>query len=200
VIMKVLIIDNYDSFTYNLYQLAGDLLLQESPANVLDVCRNDKISLKEIKAKYDKVILSPGPGNPADKAYFSVCADLLQNPQKDLPLLGVCLGMQGIAHYFGGKVVRAPQPMHGKTSPIKHDNKGVFKNIPQKVEVMRYHSLMVENNSLPECLEITAYTDDSTKEIMGLRHKDYPIEGIQFHPESFATQEGNTMLKNFLFS
>lgn len=198
--MKVLIIDNYDSFTYNLYQLAGDLLLQENPANVLDVCRNDKISLKEIKAKYDKVILSPGPGNPADKAYFGVCADLLQNPQKDLPLLGVCLGMQGIAHYFGGKVVRAPQPMHGKTSPIRHDNKGVFKNIPQKVEVMRYHSLIVENESLPECLEITSYTDDSTKEIMGLRHKEYPIEGIQFHPESFATQEGNTMLKNFLFS
>ena len=198
--MRVLIIDNYDSFTYNLYQLAGDLILQQNATNVLDVCRNDKISLKEIKAKYDKVILSPGPGSPADKAYFGACADLLQNPQKDLPLLGVCLGMQGIAHYFGGKVVRAPQPMHGKTSPIMHDNKGVFKNIPQKVEVMRYHSLIVENASLPKCLEITAYTDDSAKEIMGLRHKDYPIEGIQFHPESFATQEGNTMLKNFLFS
>jgi anthranilate synthase component 2 len=198
--MRVLIIDNYDSFTYNLYQLAGDLLLQQSPTNLLDVCRNDKITLSEIRSKYDKVILSPGPGNPADKAYFGVCADMLLNPQKDLPLLGVCLGMQGIAHYFGGKVIRAPQPMHGKTSAIKHDSKGVFKNIPQKVEVMRYHSLIVENTSLPDSLEVTAYTDDSTKEIMGLRHKEYPIEGIQFHPESFATQEGNTMLKNFLFS
>jgi anthranilate synthase component 2 len=197
--MKVLLIDNYDSFTYNLYQLAGDLLLQQSSTNVLDVIRNDKISLTEIKKKYDKVILSPGPGNPADKAYFGVCADILLNPEKDLPVFGVCLGMQGIAHYYGGKVIRAPHPMHGKTSPIKHDDKGVFKDIPQLVNVMRYHSLIVEDSSLPDCLEITAQTNDSTKEIMGLRHKQYPIEGIQFHPESFATQEGNTMLKNFLF-
>jgi len=198
--MKVLLIDNYDSFTYNLYQLAGDLLSQQSPTNVLDVIRNDKISLAEIKKKYDKVILSPGPGNPADKAYFGVCADILLNPGKDMPVFGVCLGMQGIAHYYGGKVIRAPHPMHGKTSPIKHDNKGVFKDIPQLVNVMRYHSLIVEDSSLPDCLEITAQTNDSTKEIMGLRHKQYPIEGIQFHPESFATQEGNIMLKNFLFA
>ena len=179
--------------------MAGDLLLQQSPTNVLDVIRNDKISLTEIKKKYDKVILSPGPGNPADKAYFGVCADILLNPEKDLPVFGVCLGMQGIAHYYGGKVMRAPHPMHGKTSPIKHDSKGVFKDIPQLVNVMRYHSLIVEDSSLPDCLEITAQTNDSTKEIMGLRHKQYPIEGIQFHPESFATQEGNTMLRNFLF-
>ncbi|HXB12837.1 MAG TPA: aminodeoxychorismate/anthranilate synthase component II [Bacteroidia bacterium] len=197
--MRVLLIDNYDSFTYNLYQLAGDLLLQQSPTNVLDVIRNDKISLTEIKKKYDKVILSPGPGNPADKAYFGVCAEILLNPEKDLPVFGVCLGMQGIAHYYGGKVIRAPHPMHGKTSPIKHDDKGVFKDIPQLVNVMRYHSLIVEDSSLPDCLEITAQTSDSTEEIMGLRHKQYPVEGIQFHPESFATQEGNTMLKNFLF-
>ena len=197
--MHVLLIDNYDSFTYNLYQLAGDLLLQDDPTNVLDVCRNDKISMQEISKKYDKVILSPGPGNPADKSYFGVCADILLNPQKELPVLGVCLGMQGIAHYFGGKVIRAPHPMHGKTSPIKHDNKGVFKDIPQYVEVMRYHSLIVDESALPDCLEIIAQTNDSTMEIMGLRHKQYPIEGIQFHPESFATQEGNTMLKNFLF-
>lgn len=196
----MLIIDNYDSFTYNLYQLAGDLLMQQSPANVLDVCRNDKITMEKVKDNYDKVILSPGPGNPADKAYFGVCADMLLNPDKGLPVLGVCLGMQGIAHYFGGKVIRAPHPMHGKTSQVKHDAKGVFKSIPQGVEVMRYHSLIVENVSLPSCLEITAQTSDSAKEIMGLRHKEYPIEGIQFHPESFATQEGNTMLKNFLLS
>jgi len=198
--MRILIIDNYDSFTYNLYQLAGDLLMQQSPAHELDVCRNNKISLSEILNMYDKVILSPGPGNPADKNYFGVCAEMLLHPQKDLPVLGVCLGMQGIAYYFGGKVIRAPHPMHGKTSPVKHDEKGVFKNIQQDIEVMRYHSLIIDSNSLPECLEITAHTHDSAKEIMGLRHRDYPIEGIQFHPESFATQEGNTMLKNFLLT
>lgn len=174
--------------------------MQQNPANILDVYRNDKITLKEIKSKYSKVILSPGPGNPADKNYFGVCADMLLDPQKEIPVLGVCLGMQGIAHYFGGKVVRAPQPMHGKTSPVKHDGKGVFRNIPQNVEVMRYHSLIVAKESLPGCLEITAGTNDSTGEIMGLKHKDYPIEGIQFHPESFATQEGSTMLKNFLLA
>jgi len=198
--MKVLIIDNYDSFTYNLYQLAGDLLVQQSATNILDVYRNDKITQSEIMKKYDRVILSPGPGNPADKTYFGVCAEMLTNPDKNMPVLGVCLGMQGIAHYFGGKVIRAPQPMHGKTSPVKHDNKGVFANIPRSVEVMRYHSLIVDKATLPACLVVSAQTDDVAGEIMGLRHKDFPIEGIQFHPESFATQEGNTMLKNFLFS
>jgi len=198
--MNVLILDNYDSFTYNLFQMAGDILLQQSPVNKLDVCRNDKITFSGIVKKYDKVILSPGPGNPADKAYFGVCAALLQKPQKNLPVLGVCLGMQGIAHYFGGKVVRATHPMHGKTSRIKHDGKGIFKNISQPVEVMRYHSLIVGKTGLPDCLEITARTDDSIGEIMGLRHKKFPIEGIQFHPESFATQEGSNMLKNFLIT
>jgi anthranilate synthase component II len=173
--------------------------VQQDVSNVLHVIRNDKIRFDEIIKQYDKVILSPGPGNPADKNYFGVCADVLLNPKKELPVLGVCLGMQGIAHYFGGKVVPSNKPMHGKTSPIKHDEKGVFKNIPQAIQIMRYHSLMVESKSLPETLEITATTHDTEKEIMGLRHKHYPIEGIQFHPESFATQEGNTMLKNFLF-
>lgn len=198
--MKVLIIDNYDSFTYNLYQLVGDILAQQDVTNILDVRRNDDIMLDEVKKEYDKVILSPGPGNPADKAYFGVCADVLLNPQKDLPVLGVCLGMQGIAHYFGGRVVPSNQPMHGKTSAVKHNNKGVFANIPQFVEVMRYHSLMVEEKSLPDTLEITAQTNDAIKEVMGLRHKHFPIEGVQFHPESFATQEGNKMFSNFLFS
>jgi anthranilate synthase/aminodeoxychorismate synthase-like glutamine amidotransferase len=198
--MRVLIIDNYDSFTYNLFQMVGDILAQKDVTNVLDVCRNDKITFDEIVKKYDKVILSPGPGNPADKAYFGVCADVLLNPKKDLPVLGVCLGMQGIAHYFGGKVVPSNKPMHGKTSPIKHDDKGIFKNIPQSVHIMRYHSLMVDSKTLPEELEVTAVTDYATKEIMGLRHKQYPIEGIQFHPESFATQEGATMLENFLLN
>jgi len=198
--MRVIIIDNYDSFTYNLFQMVGDLLAQQNVANVLDVIRNDKITLDKIVKQYNKVILSPGPGNPADKAYFGVCADVLLHPKKDLPVLGVCLGMQGIAHYFGGKVVPSNKPMHGKTSVITHDGKGVFKNIPQPIHIMRYHSLMVDEKSLPGTLEITAHTSDTEKEIMGLRHKEYPVEGIQFHPESFATQEGNTMLKNFLFS
>jgi len=179
--------------------MVGDILAQQHVGNVLDVIRNDKITLEEIVKQYDKVILSPGPGNPADKAYFGVCADVLMNPQKNFPVLGVCLGMQGIAHYFGGKVIPSNKPMHGKTSPIKHDAKGVFANIPQSINIMRYHSLMVDRNTLPANLEVTAVTDDSVEEIMGLRHKDYPIEGIQFHPESFATQEGNAMLKNFLF-
>lgn len=197
--MRVLIIDNYDSFTYNLYQMVGDILAQQDVSNILDVRRNDEITLYEIHRGYDKVILSPGPGNPADKAYFGVCADVLLNPRRELSVLGVCLGMQGIAHYFGGKVVPSNKPMHGKTSPIEHNNKGVFANIPQNIKIMRYHSLMVEANSLPATIETTAYTNDATKEIMGIRHKEYPIEGIQFHPESFATQEGATMLKNFLF-
>lgn len=179
--------------------MVGDILAQDNAGNILDVKRNDSITLDEVYGNYDKVILSPGPGNPADKSYFGVCADVLLRPRKNMPVLGVCLGMQGIAHYFGGKVVPSTQPMHGKTSPIKHDAKGVFAHIPQDVKIMRYHSLMVEAVSLPKTLEVTAVTNDAVNEIMGIRHKEYPIEGIQFHPESFATQEGSTMLKNFLF-
>ncbi|MGP8216079.1 MAG: anthranilate synthase component II [Bacteroidia bacterium] len=197
--MRVLIIDNYDSFTYNLFHMVNDLLEQQDTGNVLSVSHNDEISYREIIDGYEKVILSPGPGNPSDRACFGVCADILLNPPRNLPVLGVCLGMQGIAHYFGGKVVPAIQPMHGKTSMISHDNKGIFKNAPQSLKVMRYHSLMVDGESLPQTLEVTAYSCDAEKEIMGLRHKNYPIEGIQFHPESFATQEGGVMLRNFLF-
>ena len=197
--MKVLIIDNYDSFTYNLYQYVGELLQREGEAFVLDVVRNDKITLDEIKKrKYDKIILSPGPGDPADKAYFGVCSDVLTTLGKTTPVLGVCLGMQGMAYYFGGKVVRAKLPMHGKTSIIKHDAKGIFAGLPQDLEVMRYHSLVAEKTSLPKVLTITATAQESG-EIMGLRHKTYPIEGMQFHPESFATEAGKQMLKNFIF-
>lgn len=197
--MKVLIIDNYDSFTYNLYQYVGELLQEKEKDFVLDVVRNDELSFEEIKRRqYNKIIISPGPGDPADKAYFGVCAKVITELGKIVPVFGVCLGMQGIAHYFGGKVVRATKPMHGKTSIIAHDGKGVFANIPQEIEVMRYHSLIAEKKSLPTTLEITATAKD-TGEIMGLRHKTYPIEGIQFHPESFATEAGKSMLKNFLF-
>lgn len=198
--MRVLIVDNYDSFTFNLYQYVGELLQRKIGAFVLDVFRNDEITLEEIKKKtYDRIIISPGPGDPSDTAYFGVCADVLTRLGKTTPVLGVCLGMQGMAHYFGGKVVKARVPMHGKTSTIKHDAKGVFVGLPQDLEVMRYHSLIADRKTLPAVLKITAEVQDRTGEIMGLRHKIYPIEGIQFHPESFATEAGKQMLANFLF-
>ncbi len=197
--MKVLIIDNYDSFTFNLYQYVGELLQDREKEFVLDVVRNDELTLEEIAGRnYDRIIISPGPGDPADVVYFGVCAKVITELGKNTPILGVCLGMQGIAHYFGGRVVRAEKPMHGKTSLISHDEQGIFKDLPQNIEIMRYHSLIVEKENLPSNLLITAFTND-TKEIMGLRHTEYPIEGIQFHPESFATDGGKILLKNFLF-
>lgn len=203
--MKVLILDNYDSFTFNLYQVIGEILQNRMGSFVMDVVRNDQITLQEIKKrKYDRIIISPGPGDPSDRAYFGVCAEVLTELGKTVPVLGVCLGMQGMAHYFGGKVIKARLPMHGKTSIISHDGKGVFVGLPQKLEVMRYHSLVADPESIPEVLEITAEVVPTsprlrgTKEIMGLRHKKYPIEGIQFHPESFATEGGKKILENFL--
>ncbi len=196
--MKILIIDNYDSFTYNLYQYIGEILENKTSLFKIEIIRNDKITIDEIrKAKYDKIIISPGPGDPSDKVYFGVCAEVLTKLGKATPVLGVCLGMQGMAYYFGGKVVRARLPMHGKASIIKHDGKGVFSGLPQDLEVMRYHSLVAEKKTLPKSLKITAETEG---EIMGLRHKVYPIEGIQFHPESFATEGGKKILENFLFN
>lgn len=222
--MNILIIDNYDSFTFNLYQYVGELMQSRVQRFGLDVFRNDKITVREIREiGYERIILSPGPGDPSDRAYFGVCADVLTDIGKTIPVLGVCLGMQGIAHYFGGKVVKAKLPMHGKTSVIAHNGKGVFANLPQNLEAMRYHSLIADKKSLPSCLEITAIVSSSSRadrgdlgeiaspsftrdrndekgnEIMGLRHKEYPIEGIQFHPESFATEAGKKMLENFLF-
>ncbi len=197
--MKVLIIDNYDSFTYNLYQYCGELLEEREEKFSIDVVRNDKIKLHEIKKrKYDRIILSPGPGDPSDRSYFGVCADVLLKIGKTTPVLGVCLGMQGMAHYYGGKVVSGKQPMHGKTSKVTHDGKGSLFGLPQNIEVMRYHSLVADKKSLPSSLEITAISED-TNEIMGLRHKEYLVEGIQFHPESFATEGGKMILSNFLF-
>ena len=198
--MKILLIDNYDSFTFNLYQYICDLLKKNIIYGTVDVKRNDEITTQEITEKnYNRIIISPGPGSPDDPKYFGVCATVLTEIGKKIPVLGVCLGMQGIAHYFGGNVIRARVPMHGKTSFIKHDSKGVFKNLPQKLEVMRYHSLIADANNVPKCLTITATVNDEHTEIMGLRHTDYPIEGIQFHPESFATEGGQQMLANFLF-
>lgn len=198
--MKILIIDNYDSFTYNLYQFVGEILIKKNGQFNLDVIRNNEITVAGIKKrKYDKVIISPGPGEPSNPLYFGVCAKVITEIGKSTPVLGVCLGMQGMAHYFGGKIVLAKKPMHGKTSLIKHDGEGIFKNLPQELEVMRYHSLVAEKKSLPKTLKITALSLD-TQEIMGLRHKVYPIEGVQFHPESFATEGGKLLLTNFLFN
>lgn len=200
--MKVLIIDNYDSFTYNLYQLIGELLEKRKQLFTLDVFRNDKITISKIqKIGYDKIIISPGPGNPSDKAYFGVCAKVITKIGRKTPVLGVCLGMQGMAHFFGGKVVKGKLPMHGKTSIIKHNRKGIFKSLPQDLEVMRYHSLIAERETLPAVLKITAEVkeENGKGEIMGLRHIKYPIEGIQFHPESFATEGGKRIMENFLF-
>jgi anthranilate synthase component 2 len=201
--MKILLIDNYDSFTYNLYQYVGEILENLEDPFVFDVIRNDQKTLIEIKKEnYDRIIISPGPGDPKDREYFGVCSDVLLELGKATPILGVCLGMQGIAHCYGGKVVRAHLPKHGKTNTITHDEKGVFHSLPQNIEVMRYHSLVVEYNSVPSCLTISAQvlTEDAGIEIMGLRHKEYPIEGIQFHPESFATEGGKKMLENFIVS
>jgi len=198
--VKVLILDNYDSFTYNLYQMAGEILDAQGEPFTLDVIRNDEITFAEIeKRAYDRIIISPGPGDSKDRKYFGVCADVLTELGQKTPVLGVCLGMQGMANHFGGNVVRAEIPMHGKMSTIEHDGKGVFRGLPQRLVVMRYHSLVVEKKSVPSDLSITALSDDSG-EIMGLRHRRFPIEGVQFHPESFATEGGKQIITNFLYS
>jgi len=197
--MKILIIDNYDSFTFNLYQSIGEILTMHNKKFILDVYKNDQITINEIRShQYDKIIISPGPGDPSNQMYFGVCKDVIEKLGKYVPVLGVCLGMQGIAYVFGGKVIKAKKPMHGKISIISHNGKSLFKTLPQDIKVMRYHSLIVAKKLLPKCLAITAITHDAQKEIMGLRHKKYPIEGVQFHPESFATEGGKSLLTNFL--
>ncbi|MCK5886374.1 MAG: aminodeoxychorismate/anthranilate synthase component II [Alcanivorax sp.] len=186
-------IDNYDSFTYNLVQY-----LQELGAEVL-VHRNDQISIEEIEAlKPDRLMISPGPCTP-NEAGISIAA--IQHFAGKLPILGVCLGHQSIGQAFGGKVVRARQVMHGKTSPIYHSGVGIFRNLPSPYTATRYHSLVVEKDSLPDCLEMTAWTcneDGSVDEVMGMRHKTLPIEGVQYHPESILSEHGHALLENFL--
>lgn len=207
--MKVLIIDNYDSFTFNLYQHIGEILSENNAPFELIVKRNNEISLADVKTmKPDRIIISPGAGSPDNPAYFGICGDVIVHVGKTTPLLGVCLGMQGIAYFFGGRVIRASMPMHGKTSRIIHDGKGIYQGLPQGLEVMRYHSLMVDMDSLPDCLCITSAVGDAGQDlsklindghdIMGIRHKVYPIEGVQYHPESFATEGAKRQLMNFL--
>ncbi|MBZ0222290.1 MAG: aminodeoxychorismate/anthranilate synthase component II [Dokdonella sp.] len=189
----LLMIDNYDSFTWNLVQYLGEL------GQEVRVVRNDALTLAQIRALAPAaIVISPGPGTP-DEAGVSL--DVLREPLAGVPVLGVCLGHQAIGQAFGGKVVRAAQIMHGKTSPIHHRGEGVFAGLPTPFEATRYHSLVAEKSSLPACLEVTAWTenaDGSLDEIMGLRHRSLPIEGVQFHPESILTQHGHAMLRNFL--
>ncbi|MDP3804607.1 MAG: aminodeoxychorismate/anthranilate synthase component II [Candidatus Omnitrophota bacterium] len=184
----ILIIDNYDSFTYNLVQYLGELGAD------LEVYRNDKITIDEInKKKPGKIVISPGPGEPKNAG---ISENVIRNFGTRIPILGVCLGHQAIGEAFGGKIVGAKSLMHGKTSKIYHDGKGIFKGVISPFEATRYHSLVVERKSFPKVLKITARTED--EEIMGLQHEKYPVYGVQFHPESILTVEGKKILKNFL--
>ena len=186
--MSLLMIDNYDSFTYNLVQYLGEL------GQDVHVFRNDEIALEQVAAlKPRHIVISPGPCTPNEAG---VSVPLIHEFGGKIPMLGVCLGHQSIGQAFGGRIVHAKQLMHGKTSLIHHHDSGVFKGLPNPYTATRYHSLVIERETLPDCLEITAWTDDG--EIMGVRHRDKPVEGVQFHPESILTEHGHALLKNFL--
>ncbi len=193
----MLMIDNYDSFTYNLVQYFGELGAE------IQVHRNDEITIEEIEAlNPERIVVSPGPCTPNEAG---ISMDVIKHFAGKLPILGVCLGHQSIGQVFGGKIIRAKQVMHGKISPVFHEDKGVFEGLPNPVSVTRYHSLVIEKETLPECLEITAWTQTQSgeesgefDEIMGVRHKTLDIEGVQFHPESIMTEQGHELLANFL--
>ena len=188
--MKILLIDNYDSFTYNLYHY-----ISKFKKNV-EVIRNDKINSKDIlRKKYNKIVISPGPGNPTQAGN---CLKIVKNVHNKIPILGVCLGHQIIGQVFGGKIIKAKNLMHGKTSKIKHNKKGLFKNIQNNFEATRYHSLIVDRKNFPNDLIITAETRNKT--VMGLMHKKYNIHGFQFHPESISTKMGMKLIQNFIVS
>ena len=190
--MKILVIDNYDSFTYNLAQLLGEL--KTDPV----VIRNDKITLNEIeKMNPDAIRISPGPGHPANKKDFGVCSYVITKLGPKIPILGICLGHQGIIHVYGGKVVHAKKLRHGKTSDIEHNNTDIFEGISNPFRATRYHSLIAKEDTIQECLEITARSNDDG-EIMGIKHKEYMMMGVQFHPESVLTDHGKNILANFL--
>ncbi len=191
----IIVIDNYDSFTYNIVQYLGELGQELPIAEEVQVFRNDQISLEQIRQmKPDAVVISPGPGRPEDAG---ISLDLIRELGPTLPILGVCLGHQSIGQVFGGNIISAPELMHGKTSPIHHTGVGVFENLENPLIATRYHSLVIERETCPDILEITAWVEDGT--IMGVRHRDYPhIQGVQFHPESVLTQNGKQLLRNFL--
>ena len=184
----LLLLDNYDSFTYNVYQLLMNLGAE------VEVIRNDAMTVDEIRAKkYKGIVISPGPGLPKDAG---ITEEVIRTLGTDTPILGICLGHQAIGEVFGGRVVRAHEIVHGKASPIRHHGTGIYRNIQAGTQVARYHSLIIERESLPDVLEITSDLGDGT--IMGVRHKTLPIEGIQFHPESILTRDGRTMMENYL--
>ncbi len=190
--MKFLIIDNYDSFVYNIAQRLGELGVNS------DVIRNDRITIDEIKEKnYDAIIISPGPGTPEEKRYFGICKDVIQKLGPKLPILGICLGHQGIIDCFGGKVVNAGNVRHGKTSQIQHYDDSLFHGVKNPFRATRYHSLVGDKTIIPDSLKITAVAEDDG-EIMGVSHKEYFIDGVQFHPESIMTDEGKKILENFI--
>ena len=184
----LLILDNYDSFTYNVFQLLSELGAE------VEVIRNDQTTVEDIRAKkYDAIVLSPGPGIPSDAG---ITEQVIRELGGEVPILGICLGHQAIGEVFGGKVIRAGEIVHGKTSPLHHNGKGLYEGIPQNVPIGRYHSLVIDRATLPDCLEVTSDLADGT--IMGVRHKAKNIEGIQFHPESILTPDGKKMMENFL--
>ena len=186
--MKILVIDNYDSFTYDLVQLVGKF------TSDVPVVRNDRITVEQIFAqKPDMIIISPGPGRPEDS---NISLKVISEIGRSIPVLGVCLGHQGIGYIFGAKIIHAPLLMHGKSSQINHNGQGIYRNIPQNFQAARYHSLVIDRQTLPEVLDITAETADGI--IMGVRHKNFPIEGIQFHPESILTDQGENIIKNWI--
>ena len=213
--MTILIIDNYDSFTFNLYQYCGEILNEYDLENITEITvkRNDELTINDVK-KLDpkKIIISPGPGSPEDKKYFGICNDIILELGPYIPILGICLGMQGIVNAYGGKILHASEPMHGKTSFLLHDESGIHKNIPQNIEIMRYHSLIVDRKTLPDCFIVNGISQDHEvdhknnnlkkiilkNDIMAVTHKSYPIYGIQYHPESFGSEGGKEILKNFL--
>ena len=190
--MKVLVLDNYDSFVYNLVQYVGEL--GADPITF----RNDELTAVDVRnLNPERIIISPGPGTPLERKYFGICNEVITHLGPKVPLLGVCLGHQGIVTAFGGKIGPARRLMHGKTSLIEHDGRGIFEGITNPIHATRYHSLSCIESSLPSCLETTARSRDD-QEIMGVRHTKYPIEGIQFHPESILTQDGKKIIANFL--
>ncbi len=190
--MKILIIDNYDSFVYNIAQYVGSVGVD------CQVVRNDVIDTQAvIDGRYDGIIISPGPGTPSERRYFGACSDIIRDLSSTTPILGVCLGHQGIIEAYGGRVTNAGNVMHGKTSLIKHDGVGIFKGLPSPLRATRYHSLVGEKTTIPASLKVTAVAEDDG-EVMAVRHKNHPVIGVQFHPESIMTEYGIDMIKNFL--
>ena len=199
--MSIVILDNYDSFTFNLFQMVAGLAAgmdsETGGGRLPIVLRNDAVTVEEIRALAPRhILISPGPGSPENPEYFGVCRRVILELGREIPVLGVCLGHLGIAEAFGGRIVRAPEPRHGRSSPIRHAGASLFNNMPDPMEGMRYHSLIADRTTLPDCLQVTAWTDDGL--IMGIRHREFPLEGVQFHPESIGTPLGQELVRAFL--